>query len=200
MSRDTDTHSRIVFWLKILLPLAALAVLSTLFLYSRNIGGDGLLPFSDVDVEELARDQRLTSPQFEGITSDGGALAVQAEVARPDPNGGGGTANGIAATYTLGTDTASVSAEKGHLNTAAFEMRLEGGVRIETSSGYRISAEILTGRLDRTEVISPGPVTVEAPFGQITAGSMTLIGEAGTHAGHVLVFKNGVRLVYDPRT
>ena len=63
MATAGDGHSRLVFWLKIVLPLIALAILSTLFLVSRNIGGDGTVPFSDVDLDALARDPQLTAPE-----------------------------------------------------------------------------------------------------------------------------------------
>ena len=37
MAIPDNLHSRMVFWLKILLPILALAILSTLFLFSRRI-------------------------------------------------------------------------------------------------------------------------------------------------------------------
>ncbi|MBL9052753.1 MAG: hypothetical protein JNN02_03385, partial [Tabrizicola sp.] len=46
----TDAHTRVVTWLKVLLPLAALAILSTLFLLADQINPDDALPFAEVDV------------------------------------------------------------------------------------------------------------------------------------------------------
>ena len=54
-----DRHTRIVGWLKIGLPLAALAILSTLFLLSRRIEPADDLPFAQVELEDRARRQQI---------------------------------------------------------------------------------------------------------------------------------------------
>ena len=120
MATFDNIHSRLVYWLKILLPLAALAILSTLFLVSRRIDTDGALPYAKVDVKELASDQRLTQPQYTGVTSDGAAFSLRAGIARPIGEAGG-EAEDIAATFEmqgglvvgLGADTAQVDTAKG---------------------------------------------------------------------------------------
>ena len=53
-----DFHSRLVGWLKVVLPLAALAILSTLFLLADLIDPTAAIPYAEVDVEDLARDPR----------------------------------------------------------------------------------------------------------------------------------------------
>ena len=71
-----DAHTRVVTWLKIALPLAALAILSTLFLLADKIDPEDALPYAEVDVEDLAREPRMTLPSNAGTTSDGAALIV----------------------------------------------------------------------------------------------------------------------------
>ena len=46
-----DRYSRMVAIFKVLLPLAALAILSTLFLLSRTIDPTTTIPFADQDFE-----------------------------------------------------------------------------------------------------------------------------------------------------
>mgnify|MGYP006314263865 FL=1 len=75
---------------------------------------------------------------------------------------------------------------------------MSGGVRVETSAGYRLETGDLTGRLDRTQLSAPGAVVAEAPFGRIDAGAMQLDRADGNAGDSILVFKNRVRLVYDP--
>ena len=55
MNGADNVHSRVVGWLKILLPLAALALLSTLFLFSRGSDPTANLPFSETELNEIAR-------------------------------------------------------------------------------------------------------------------------------------------------
>ena len=46
-------RTRIVRWLRVLLPLAALAILSTLFLFSRRPEEDSRIPYAQVDLEQI---------------------------------------------------------------------------------------------------------------------------------------------------
>ena len=82
-----DRHTRVVGWLKVALPPAALAILSTLFLVARRIDPEAALPYAEVDVEDLAREPRMTAPTYAGLTSDGAALTLSAKEARPVAEG-----------------------------------------------------------------------------------------------------------------
>lgn len=86
--RPDNLHSRLVSWLKVVLPLAALAILSTLFLVARTINPDDAIPYADVDVADRVREPRITAPTWAGITSDGAALSVEAAAARPGQSPG----------------------------------------------------------------------------------------------------------------
>ncbi|MBC7158325.1 MAG: hypothetical protein H5U20_12585, partial [Rhodobacteraceae bacterium] len=87
MARRDNAYSRVIAWLKLLLPLAALALLSTLFLVARTIDPTRAIPTAEVDVADLARDPRVRAPDYTGVTADGGALRVVAETAWPDLDG-----------------------------------------------------------------------------------------------------------------
>jgi lipopolysaccharide export system protein LptC len=62
MAAAIDGYSRLVAWLKIILPLIALGILATLFLVSRTIDPSQTIPYADVDVQDLARNQRVGAP------------------------------------------------------------------------------------------------------------------------------------------
>ena len=199
MAALDNTHSRVVFWLKIILPLAALAVLSTLFLFSRQIDTEMALPYSEVDVEELARSQRLAAPEYAGVTRDGASITVRAAVARPGTTGGGATAEAVSATYDIPDGPSiALSANEGTLDDTTGRLALAGDVEIVTSTGYRLTAARLDGALDRTELHSEGAVRGEAPFGALDAGELSIRHEDAEFAGYVMVFSNGVKLVYHP--
>ncbi|MDP3339096.1 LPS export ABC transporter periplasmic protein LptC [Frigidibacter sp.] len=198
MAAHDNIHSRLVAWLKVILPLAALALLSTMFLVSRGIAPEDALPYSEVDVEELAREPRLTAPRYSGVTLDGAALSVTAEVARPDV-GGAGQASATALTARLETPdgiTTDIAASDGQLDTAAGLLMLTGDVQIAASSGYAITTGALTAALDQTLLTSPGAVVATAPMGRIDAGAMRMTSQDGDY---VLVFNGGVKLVYEPK-
>ncbi len=60
-----------------------------------------------------------------------------------------------------------------------------------------IDSEAITVALDQTSLDSPGPITAIGPVGHDHAGSMHL-GLADRSSDYVLVFKDGVRLIYQP--
>ena len=87
-----DRYSRMVAFLKVLLPLAALALLSTLFLISRGMNTEATIPFAAHEIEERMRGQQITAPFFSGTTAQGDEIAVTASIARP----GGATSPAVA--------------------------------------------------------------------------------------------------------
>jgi hypothetical protein len=75
MSRQ-DGRTRTVFWLKVLLPLVALGLLSTLFLLARTADPDLALRYADVDVAELSKEEQVAGPAYSGVTRDGASLTA----------------------------------------------------------------------------------------------------------------------------
>lgn len=198
MAQSIASYSRIVAWLKILLPLSALALLSTLFLFSRSIDPEQSIPFASVDVKELAREPRITAPEFSGMTADGAAITISARAAKTDPTNTDNASIDRLTAVIQTPDGASVTAQadEGSIEDAKIA-RLEGDVFIETSSGYRISTEVLVSDLDKTFIESGGNVAASGPLGDIDAGKMTvhLQNQTGTS---MLVFKSGIKVLYQP--
>jgi lipopolysaccharide export system protein LptC len=201
MALSETAYSHLVAWLKVVLPLTALAILSTLFLLARTPNVEQAIPYADVDVDALAREPRMSRPDFSGVAPDGTALQMTAATARPDPSDPGlfhaetldgqidtpeGTRirmRAISATVDTGRGTAT----------------LAGDVFLETSTGYAVRTEEFTARLDATLSESNGPVDVMTPFGHMTAGNFAMTRDADNPESHVLVFSQGVDLLYDPR-
>lgn len=194
-----DRHTRLVGWLKVVLPLAALAILSTLFLVARRIDPEAALPYAEVDVEDLAREPRMTAPTYAGTTSDGSALTLSADEARPAAEGAPAEAAGLrlelAAPDGSRTDLTAVTAR---MDTEAREIVLSGGVSVTTTSGYRLETAEMVAKLDRTGLESRAPVTANGPAGDIRADRLLLRQDDQTPGAYVLVFNGDVRLVYQP--
>lgn len=205
----TDRHTRLVGWAKIALPLAALALLSTLFLASRPPGIAEPPSGGGLDPEALAREPRIGAPDYAGVTPDGTAVTFTAEAARagtlPQVTDGTPTialAGGIAATLPRARfdlpdgQSLWLRAEAGRLDRAAGQAELAGAVQVEGSQGWSLSTGRLTADLAAGLLAAPGPVAGSAPFGTIEAGSMQLQRQAG--GDHVLSFEGGVKLLYRP--
>ena len=197
--RADNRHSRVIALARVTLPLAALVLLSTLFLFSDKVDPTQARLYSEVDVDALAAEPRLTKPEYSGMTRDGSALVVRAQVAKPDLAGGNGTtAERIVAKLEAPSGTVTdLSAESGRLDPGSALMELRDRVAMQTSQGYRMLSEYVEMATDQSRLVSPGPVQGEAPFGTLEAGSMEMTRDAGGH--HDLVFNGGVKLVYQPQ-
>lgn len=186
-------------WLKVALPLLALALLATLFLLSDQIDPEDALPYAEVDVVERAREPRMTAPSYAGITSDGASLTLTADEARP----AAADAPAVAQRVLLKLETpdgsrTEVQAAAAEIDRSAQRMILSGGVTVTTDTGYRLDTAEVLARLDRSGLESRDAVTATGPVGDIEAGGMVLTQDLRTPGSYVLVFNRGVRLVYRP--
>ncbi len=200
MTSHDNFHSTVVAWLKVALPLVALAILSTLFLVSRTIDPADAIPFAEVDIEDRVREPRLTNPTWAGVTDDGAALTIAAAEARPEREGTTeASANSLVAELqTPDGGSAKLVAAHGVLDATTNSFKVDGGVTITTSTGYELETEALTAALDRTSIISEGEVHGTGSAGTITAGLMEITHQSDGSDTYLLVFKNGVRLLYLP--
>jgi lipopolysaccharide export system protein LptC len=200
MAAWDNAYSRLVFWLKIVLPLLALAILSTIFLLSRTIDPTRNIRYADVDVEDLANSQRIGAPAFSGVTEDGAAIEITSRTVRPeDASMNRMLADEPAARLTLPKGQwLAFQADTGWFDIKANTLGLDGRVRIITSQGYNIHMQSVLARLDATSLIATGGIKAEAPMGSIEAGELSLAGPPNDRNDYVLVFKGAVKLVYDP--
>lgn len=192
-------HSLLVHWAKVALPLAALVLLSTLFLFSGKVDPTTASIYARVDVQALVAEPRLTAPEYSGMTEDGAALTLRAQTATPNPEGNGAKISNILAKLEssdgLVTD---LTAGAGQMDPTAAQISLSQGVAVQTSSGYRIATEQLEMATDRSRLTAPDKVQAEAPYGTITAGKLQ-IDRAEPAAPYDLVFNGGVKLIYQPK-
>ncbi|APX89885.1 hypothetical protein BV394_09290 [Brevirhabdus pacifica] len=210
MLRADNRYSRFVALAKIILPLAALGLLSTLVLFSRSVDHESAIPYAEVDVHELARGQGIGEPTYSTVMGDGSAITVRAATARPNlAKPSQATASGLSARLTAPDGTVvDMSAREGAIDTDTSTVDLRRDVTIVTSTGYTITTDALATRMDRTQVVSPGRIVADGPMGHLEAGRMELTDGSGMAAagdnggeaqgGYVLLFQGGVKLVYKP--
>lgn len=199
MSRRDTLRLHLRTWLRILLPLAALAILSTLFLWSGR-DAPASLPFSEKELDERLNDGQITSPSLAGATEDGDLITLSATSARPDPK----KSERLQMTHVTaqidftGGSSVSYSAQTGAVDQGRDMATLSGNVVITSTTGYRITTEeLIIGLADR-HAETPGPIKATGPAGTFSAGTMLLTKDAKTGNAH-LVFTNGVELVYEPK-
>ena len=200
MARGSDFHSSLVTGVKIVLPLIALGLLSTVFLISRKVDPSKSLPVAQFDVRQRARDAGATNPSFAGVTVQGDQVRIDAASARPDADTPKVLhVQDVAARLNLVSGAEiTIDSHKARMDQESLTLRFEGDVHIVTSSGYDIRTQSLSARIDRLFAASPGRITGTGVLGELTAGRMVLDKPDGT--GAQMLFTDGVKLVYNPRT
>ena len=200
-TRPDNLHSRLVFWFKILLPLCALILLSTLFMVSRTIRPEDAIPYAEVDVADLMRKPRLSAPDFSGVTTDGAALSMTADTAflgQPDAPESGVISGLVGVLETPDGARTDFAASQAHLDQTGNRVMLDGGVNLSNSAGYSVQTQSSSVALDKTNLESEGPITAKGPVGSITAGRLRLGLAEQDPGSYVLVFENKVRMIYLP--
>jgi len=203
MARADNTYSRVVAGMKVLLPLIALGLLSTLFLISRTVDPSKSVPVAQVDVEKRAQDMGASNPSFAGVTETGDEIRFNAGIARPDRDIDGPiTAEAVTAQIRLAAGTVvDITARAAEFDQRAMQAQLRGDVQITTSTGYVIDTDRLDTHLDALNATTPGTVSATGPVGDLTAGRMVLRnadGDGGGNGAAELLFTEGVKLIYQP--
>lgn len=198
---SADTYSRMVRWLKVAMPLAALAILSTLFFVAETLDPDAAIPYAKVDVERLLREQGVTKPAFGAVTEDGVAISLSAQAIRPGTDQRDRlTATDLMATLKWPDDThVDIESPEGIVDITKGEAILQGGAQLQSSTGYTVTSERMVAGIEEASVLSEGVVNATGPAGTITAGRMELTRQTNADGGYLLVFKEGVRLLYIPK-
>lgn len=193
----TNAYSRLVGTLKIVLPLLALGILSTLFLLSDPPDPERALPFAEVDVAQLAREQRLSHPQYAGVLGSGREITLVADAAVPDFQ----TTDVIVTDNVSGqialadNETLVFDARAGTIDVARRVADLTGDVIAEVTQGYRLFSDAVELQLGELGMTSPGDVAIVGEGLLLTAGAMELQGPDGES---VVSFTGGVRVLYEP--
>jgi len=192
-----DGYSRLVAWLKVLLPLTALALLSTVFLLSRNIDPVSTIPFADTEIQERLQGQQVTAPVFAGTSKSGDRISVSAGT-MATRSSLKNAAEDLSAQIDLASGTRVVLfSDRGEFDMTGGASTLEGNVVITTSTGYKLTSDELVTNFEDMTLESPGPVFGSGLFSTLEAGSMRLEKPDDSENAH-LVFTNGVKLVYRP--
>jgi len=202
MGWHDNFHSWLVAWMKIVLPLAALGLLSTLFLISERFDPAETTPPAALKLAQRARDEGATDVTLAGVTRDGHEVILQ--TARFVPSATDTrrlNAENLQAHLRLRKGTrVEVAARAGELDQRQNTARLSGNVTFDTSTGYSMKSDRLDMRLDLLHVVSPGPVSGTAPGGNLSAGRMVLSGNKQSPHDVHLLFTNGVKLIYQPKS
>lgn len=193
-----DSYSRFVLILKIVLPLVALGIMSTLFLLSSRIEPGQAIPFAAGEVADRIRGQQVTGPFFTGVTTSGDRIAMTAsQIATTSEHTNRADEVSTRLDFANGGSVILV-ANSADIDIANDVSVLSGDILIESTTGFRMRSDQIETRLSELFVLSPGEVRAVSPAGNLRAGRME-ISNPITGADAQLLFSGGVKLIYDPK-
>lgn len=197
-----DRRSSVIYGLKVVLPILALALLSTIFLVARKPPEESFLPYVAQLKDRKDGADGMRSSLYTGSTKAGDAVSVKAHSVTPDA-----TESGLLHADDLELDinytdgrVLAIQSKGASFDEGGDAIDLEGAVHIVTSDGYDMRTERLIAQTKTGIATSPGPVTVDAPMGQLTAGAMEITRQEGDASATQMVFTQGVKLVYQRQT
>ena len=193
-----DGYSALVAWLKTLLPIVALGLLSTIFLFSGKVDVTQSLPYAEHNIAEIVREQRITRPYFTGIASNGTEIALSAAYASPQvENAHILEITDLSVVLRSTSDRmVQVTAGRGALNSAMQTAQISTNVHIAALPDFWVTTQALDMNLNQGVVSAKGGFQGVTALGAITAGEMHL---QMTADDQQIVFLNDVRLVYSPK-
>ena len=198
MARGHGTYSRVVAWLKIVLPLLALIVMGTVFLINSDDSFDTGFTFSEGDLNTLDAGSFLNQPQIDGTTDKGEPFHLIADRISPqEGNQNLVTVSALSGNFTfLSGEWVKLTANEAIMDIKAQTMLFNSGGRIETSDGN--TAEIGSLLIHMTNGNMSGTdINANGPLGQISADQFRI--DANETENRMLWFENNVMMRYDLR-
>jgi len=193
-----DGYSALVAWLKTLLPIVALGLLSTIFLFSGKVDVTQSLPYAEHNIAEIIREQRITQPYFTGTPSNGTEIALSAAYASPQvENAHILEITDLSVVLRSTSDRmVQVTAGRGALDSARQTAQISTDVHIAALPDFWVTTEALDMNFNQGFISAKGGFQGVTALGAITAGEMHL---QMTADDQQIVFLNDVRLVYSPK-
>jgi lipopolysaccharide export system protein LptC len=188
-------RQRQTFWLTIGLGLAAFLPFALVFLESSGRDNAPLV-LDEGDPEALEDGLRMLSPSFTGRTPNGEPYVVTADWALPDaPNPNRIKLRGVEATMTLADGRiATLLAADGAFFPQIKRLRIENGVAVTTSDGYRVDTNAATVDADGRSLRTDGAVRATGPTGSIQADLL----EALDAEDRIVKFSGNVLVLIKP--
>ncbi len=199
MVHHTARYTRFVYLVKTILPLIAIGLLATVFLFTKERTLEGGLEFSKADFVALESGMRVTKPRFSGSNADGDVYYFSAELLLPDaPAPTKLLASGLSGEIRLFDGlTIEIAAKEAEIDLETRNIRLFEGTDLTFSNGLRARSDKIFADMDAGTLTSSGPIRATSPMGEIEAGNLRITTvRQGAEENRMIWFENGVRLTF----
>ena len=201
MAISHNMHFQLMTGLKYLLPMIALGLLSVMFYMSQSAPEESTIPYSERRLYDRVKGPQVNAPYFTGVTGAGDRLSMSAISVKSDQPGDEELAiNQVVLRIKTGPNQDILaSSDSGLIRNEKGLLVMEGNVQIVTNDGYQLSASRITSKMDALWLSAEGPVKGTSAAGVLEAGSMEILRNPDT-GDLQFIFKDGIKLIYDPKT
>ncbi len=201
MTTSQDIHFQLMTGLKYILPMIALGLLSVMFYMSQSVPEESTIPYSERRLYDRAKDPQVSAPYFTGVTGAGDRLSMSAMSVKPDQSVDEDLEidQVVLRIKTGPNQDILASSDSGLIRNEKGLLVMEGNVQVVTNDGYQLSASKMTSQMEALWLYADGPVKGTGAAGVLEAGSMEILRDSET--GNLqFIFKDGIKLIYDPKT
>ena len=201
MTTSQDIHFQLMTGLKYILPMIALGLLSVMFYMSQSVPEESTIPYSERRLYDRAKGPQVSAPYFTGVTGAGDRLSMSAMSVKPDQSVDEDLEidQVVLRIKTGPNQDILASSDSGLIRNEKALLVMEGNVQVVTNNGYQLSASKLTSKMEALWLYADGPVKGTGAAGVLEAGSMEILRDSET--GNLqFIFKDGIKLIYDPKT
>ena len=203
MGLGNDGYTRFVTVTKVVLPLIAIGLLGTVFLFTNDDSLEGGFSFSKADLDTLESGMRIEKPRMFGSNPNGDLYNFVADALLPDSL----TPSLVEAQRISGEiqyqtgGSVQLTADKAEFMLEGNQIRLSGSTLVVMSDGTRVTGEGLLAELDSGKLTSNGAISATSPLGDIQAGNfrVELVG-TNDEEKQMIWFENGVMLSFKPES
>ena len=191
-------YSRTVRLMKVALPIGAVLLIGTIFVFGRERAAVIDLDQA-ADMAALGTGLRLDEPRFAGVTEDGDPFVVTADWALPDgamPDRVG-LERPVGELHMADETVVTVRAATGELFRGDERLNLAGDVVLETSDGYRVETPRVEVDLGAKVAVAPERLHATGPRGGIEADRVRVVRGEGK-GGTTVLFEGDVRVTWQP--
>ena len=193
-----DSYSAFVVWIKTLLPILALGMLSTIFLFSGKVDVTQSLPYAKLNIAEIVREQRITKPYFSGVSYNDTEITLSAAYASSDTQNAD-ILNITDLSIILTSEhakTVRITAGLGTLDATKQKVTVSKDVYLTAMPDFWLKTNSLTIDLKQGVATADTMFQSVTALGTINAGNMIV--KTITNDQQI-IFTNGVRLIYYPK-
>ena len=194
-----DSYSAFVVWVKTLLPILALGMLSTIFLFSGKVDVTQSLPYAKLNIAEIVREQRITKPYFSGVSYNDTEITLSAAYASSDTQNAD-ILNITDLSIILTSEhakTVRITAGLGTLDATKQKVTVSKDVYLTAMPDFWLKTNSLTVDLQQGVATADTMFQSVTALGTINAGNMIV--KTITNDQQI-IFTNGVRLIYYPKS